>query len=106
MIQAALIALEPALPEFKKNKTMKPNPRNFIRGSAIAAGGLLIPSAYWTCKREKDPGIYDLVIYGRTSSGIIAAVQAARMGLSVIMVEPTGHLGGLTTGGPGRNKAV
>ena len=81
---------------------MRLNRRNFIKGSALAAGGLLIPSAYWTCKREKYPGFYDLVVYGGTSSGIIAAVQSARMGLSVILVEPTNHLGGLTTGGLGR----
>ncbi len=45
--------------------------------------------------------IYDIVIYGATSAGIIAAVQATRMGRSCIIVEPSGHIGGLTTGGLG-----
>ncbi len=44
---------------------------------------------------------YDIVVYGATSGGIIAAVAAARKGYSVILVEPSGHLGGLTTGGLG-----
>jgi hypothetical protein len=44
----------------------------------------------------------DVVIYGGTSAGIAAAVQIRRMGRSVIIVEPTGHLGGLTTGGLGQ----
>ena len=44
---------------------------------------------------------YDIVIYGATSSGIAAAVQSSRMGKSVIVIEPTGHIGGLTTGGLG-----
>ncbi len=44
---------------------------------------------------------YDLVIYGGTSGGIAAAVQAARMGKTSVLIEPTHHLGGLTTGGLG-----
>jgi hypothetical protein len=41
----------------------------------------------------------DIVIYGATSSGIAAAVQASRMGKSVVIVDPGKHVGGLTTGG-------
>jgi hypothetical protein len=44
---------------------------------------------------------YDLVVYGCTSAGVAAAVQAARMGKSVVVVEPGRHLGGLTSGGLG-----
>ena len=44
---------------------------------------------------------YDVVIYGGTSGGVAAAVQAARMGKSVILIEPGRHLGGLTSGGLG-----
>lgn len=43
----------------------------------------------------------DVVIYGATSSGVIAAVQATRMGKSVVIVGPDKHLGGLTSGGLG-----
>jgi hypothetical protein len=43
----------------------------------------------------------DVVIYGGTSSGVAAAVQVSRMGKSVILIEPTDHLGGLTTNGLG-----
>lgn len=53
---------------------------------------------------------YDLVIYGGTSAGVIAAVQAKKMGKSVIIVGPDKHLGGLSSGGLGftdtGNKAV
>jgi len=45
---------------------------------------------------------YDIVIYGGTSAGITAAVQAARMERSVILLEPGSHLGGLTSGGLGK----
>src|SRR5438132_5797716 len=44
---------------------------------------------------------YDVVVYGGTSGGVAAAVQAARMGKSVVLVEPGKHLGGLSSGGLG-----
>ena len=44
---------------------------------------------------------FDLVIYGGTSSGVAAAVQAARMGKSVVIVSPDVHLGGMSSGGLG-----
>src|SRR5262249_9010562 len=44
---------------------------------------------------------YDLVVYGGTSAGVAAAVQARRMGKTAIIIEPGKHLGGLTTGGLG-----
>lgn len=41
----------------------------------------------------------DVCIYGGTSGGVVAAVQAARMGKCVIIAEPGKHLGGMTSGG-------
>lgn len=53
---------------------------------------------------------YDVVVYGGTSGGVTAAVQAKRMGKSVVLVGPDRHLGGLSSGGLGftdtGNKAV
>ncbi len=43
----------------------------------------------------------DLIIYGGTSAAVSAAVQGVRMGLSVIVVSPDTHLGGLSSGGLG-----
>ena len=43
----------------------------------------------------------DLVIYGGTSAGIIAAVQATRLGLSVVVFAPEQHLGWFSSGGLG-----
>ena len=45
--------------------------------------------------------VYDLVVYGGTSGGVTAAVEAARSGRSVILVCPDKHLGGLSSGGLG-----
>lgn len=44
---------------------------------------------------------YDIVVYGGTSSGVIAAVQAAKMGKSVVLIEPGNHIGGMTASGLG-----
>lgn len=44
---------------------------------------------------------HDLVIYGGTSGGVAAAVQAVRMGKTAIVIEPSQHVGGLSSGGLG-----
>ncbi|ODS82933.1 MAG: xanthan lyase [Cytophagaceae bacterium SCN 52-12] len=43
----------------------------------------------------------DIIVYGGTSAAVVAAIQAAKMNKSVIMVSPDTHLGGLTSGGLG-----
>src|SRR5262245_7218164 len=54
----------------------------------------------WADAAEKDPD-YDIVVYGGTSAGVAAAVQASRMGKKVVLIEPSKHIGGLTSGGLG-----
>jgi hypothetical protein len=41
----------------------------------------------------------DVVVYGATPGGFCAAIAAAREGVSVVLLEPTGHVGGVNTGG-------
>lgn len=43
----------------------------------------------------------DVIVYGGTSAGVTAAIQTSRMGKSVILIEPSQHVGGLTSGGLG-----
>lgn len=43
----------------------------------------------------------DVCIYGGNSGGVIAALAAKRRGLTVVLLEPSRHLGGLTAGGLG-----
>lgn len=62
---------------------------------------LLLAISITSCVSEKTTSTYDIVIYGGTSAGIAAAVQASRMGKSSIVIEPSNHIGGLTTGGLG-----
>lgn len=44
---------------------------------------------------------YDVVVYGGSSAGVVAAVQAANMGKTVVLIAPSGHLGGMTSNGLG-----
>jgi hypothetical protein len=44
---------------------------------------------------------YDVVVYGGTSGGVVAAVEVARQGRTVVLIEPGRHLGGLSSGGLG-----
>ncbi|MDR3403848.1 MAG: FAD-dependent oxidoreductase [Chthoniobacter sp.] len=68
---------------------------------------LLALAAFQLASRAED---YDVVVYGGTASGVVAAVQAKKLGKSVIVVSPDKHLGGLSSGGLGftdtGNKAV
>ena len=43
----------------------------------------------------------DVCVFGGTSGGIVAALQAQRLGKTVVIVNPSRYLGGLTTGGLG-----
>ncbi|HWQ53218.1 MAG TPA: FAD-dependent oxidoreductase [Bryobacteraceae bacterium] len=76
-----------------------------IANFRFTAFALALPLACAAAPRQSD-----IVIYGCTSGAVTAAVQAKRMGKSVVMVCPERHLGGLTAGGLGYtdtgNKAV
>ncbi|MCX6905524.1 MAG: FAD-dependent oxidoreductase, partial [Verrucomicrobia bacterium] len=43
--------------------------------------------------------IYDLVVYGDSAAAVTAAVQAKRLGRSVVLVNPARFLGGMTCSG-------
>ena len=71
------------------------------RRTIVALTGLFLVCRVVAPGAEPDPRVADVVVYGATSGGIAAAVQTARMGKTVILVEPGKHLGGLTSGGLG-----
>jgi hypothetical protein len=55
------------------------------------------------CRSRSDKENFraDVIVYGGTSSAVAAAVQASRMGKTVILVSPDKHLGGLSSSGLG-----
>jgi hypothetical protein len=66
-------------------------------GTAVVLGGALVFAA--AGRADAPPS--DIVVYGGTSGGVVAAVQAARDGRSVVLISPTAHLGGLSASGLG-----
>jgi len=52
-------------------------------------------------KAQQDQDVYDIVVYGDSSGAVTAAVAAKRQGRSVILVNPTRFLGGMSASGLG-----
>lgn len=48
--------------------------------------------------QEKDQA-YDICVYGESASGVIAAIQSARMGKKTVLLSKNNHVGGLATSG-------
>jgi hypothetical protein len=77
--------------------------RSVFLGAIFASGAF--PAALHA--QQGSPGeaqtiaTVDICIYGGTSGGVIAGYVARRLGRSVVLIEPGGQLGGLTTGGLG-----
>src|SRR6266404_3772687 len=64
----------------------------------VVLGGIL-PSA--SAAEQAKVTEADVCVYGGTSGGVIAAVEAARLGKKVVLIEPGRHLGGMSSGGLG-----
>ncbi|MEO6810853.1 MAG: FAD-dependent oxidoreductase [Isosphaeraceae bacterium] len=68
--------------------------------------GCLIALGLWTAgasgrAEAAEAKQADVVVYGGTSAGVIAAIASAREGKSVVLLEPGKHLGGMVSGGLG-----
>lgn len=62
---------------------------------------LVMACALVTVPATAQATAHDVVVYGGTSAGVTAAVQAAALGRSVVLIESGTHIGGLTSGGLG-----
>ena len=60
---------------------------------------LAVPLAGSAGAQARGARSFDVVIYGGTAAGVVVAVSAARLGLTVALLEPTRHVGGMVTGG-------
>ena len=71
----------------------------FMRRSITSALSLLF--SFGVVQAEQT---HDVVIYGGTPGGIMSAISASREGLSVVLLEQTHHVGGLSTSGLNRDE--
>lgn len=70
----------------------------------LIAIALLLP-ALLGCQGQGERYRADVVVYGGTPGGITAAIAASREGASVVLLEPTQHVGGMATSGLNRDEA-
>lgn len=63
---------------------------------------LLLPLAASSAPTAPPVHEYDVVVYGATAGGVVAAVAASNAGNTVALIEPRHHVGGMTSGGLGR----
>jgi ribulose 1,5-bisphosphate synthetase/thiazole synthase len=77
--------------------------QRFVRWASVVLSAALawIPAAVSAAEPAGAARDFDVVVYGGTSGGVTAAVQGARMGKRVVLIEPGRHLGGMTSGGLG-----
>jgi hypothetical protein len=62
----------------------------------------LLPTLLSAAPAPSEPSLdVDVLVYGGTSAGVIAAYTARMYGKSVLLIEPGRHLGGLSSGGLG-----
>lgn len=69
--------------------------RPLLRSALVVLSCTLLPHA----PLQAADTSADVIVYGSTPGGFCAAIAAAREGASVILLEPTGHVGGVNTGG-------
>jgi hypothetical protein len=74
------------------------NRRQFLQTASVASVGALLASGSILDAADIAKS-YDVVVYGGVPCGFAAAIAAAREGARVLLIEPTKHVGGLSTSG-------
>ena len=80
-------------------KTANTPMKRIIMFAALLLAGRPYAFGNPPAKAGAKPDRYDVVVYGATPGGIAAAIAATREGASAILIEPSGHIGGMTAGG-------
>ena len=90
-----------ASPSFVKNVHCKKTPESdamslitLVRPFVLATALSVVHVQNLEAENEAD-----VLVYGSTPGGFCAAIAAAREGASVILLEPTDHVGAMSTGG-------
>jgi FAD dependent oxidoreductase len=79
---------------------LRPSIRSTALMAAVCLAGLTAPAPTHAASASSVVRA-EVVVYGGTPGGILAAVTASRAGAGVILLEPSRHLGGLMSSGLG-----
>jgi len=58
---------------------------------------IFVGAILFSCNRDRTE--YDIIVYGGTPSGVVAAYAAGVEGKNVLLIEQTGHVGGMNSSG-------
>jgi hypothetical protein len=91
-------------------KELSVSRRDFLKGSVLTAALPALPVGAATPRvagirgsnATSDADSYDVVVYGGTASGVLAAIAATSEGARVVLLEPGKHVGGMVSGGLSR----
>jgi hypothetical protein len=72
--------------------------RTFIKMATLGPAATFMPSETGA---QQAQALYDVVVYGDSSGAVTAAVAAKRQGHSVVLLNPSGFLGGMSASGLG-----
>lgn len=73
-----------------------------MKSSIVRLIILMVILPIWVLAERKSEVAVDLCIYGGSSAGIVAAYTALNAGKTVIVIEPGGRIGGLSSSGLGQ----
>ncbi len=71
-------------------------PYTLLAKIVIAVTGALLPTYSFAAESVRN---FDVVVYGATPGGIMAATAASQMGVRVALLDPGNHVGGMVSGG-------
>ncbi|NND05647.1 MAG: FAD-dependent oxidoreductase [Saprospiraceae bacterium] len=105
------------MPRQPSSKSGFAHRRDFLRDASLALSGVLLcNSNIAAAKKPILPQVgvdrstlmgalptlqYDVVVYGGTAAGVMAAYATKMYGLHTLLIEPGRHIGGMTSGGLG-----
>jgi FAD dependent oxidoreductase len=72
-----------------------------LAGVAFVAGWWSLVACAGVSSPARTPLEVDVCVYGATSAGVVAAIEARQQGYSVLLLDADGWVGGLTTSGLG-----
>lgn len=78
--------------------------RKLLTFLAFLLAGITAQSSGAEVRENLRANHYDVVVYGGTPGGVTSAIAAAREGASVVLLEQTSHVGGLSTSGLNRDE--